>query len=152
VPSVKAIVPILALLLSGFSVSSIAAREIAVFPVRSELRLSTASDHKLARAFQLGLSEFPVKCDGVVTRKLSDDTFGIRHQRFILKLDNGQTLLIAHNIDLAPRVKFLRIGDRIRIHGEYIWNSQGGMIHWTHRDPDGDGLNGWIKYRGKLYH
>lgn len=145
-------VPILALLLSCSFVSTIGAREIAVSTVRSELRPSTASDHKLARAFQLGLSEFPVKCDGVVIRKLADDTFGIRHQRFILKLDSGQTLLIAHNVDLAPRVKFLRIGDRIRIYGEYIWNSQGGMMHWTHRDPEGDGLNGWIKYRGKLYH
>ena len=148
----KNIIPILVLVLSGISVSPITARDVSVSPFRPELRSSSASDRKLARAFELRLSEFPVKCDGVVSRKLSDDTFGLRHQRFIVTLDSGQTLLIAHNVDLAPRVKPLRIGDRIRIYGEYIWNSQGGLIHWTHRDPDGVGLNGWIKYRGKLYH
>jgi hypothetical protein len=44
---------------------------------------------------------------------LRDDNEGSRHQKFILSLDNGLTVLVAHNIDLAPRIDHLRKGDRV---------------------------------------
>jgi hypothetical protein len=50
---------------------------------------------------------------GTVVRTLSDDDDGSRHQRFILELKSGRTLLVAHNIDLAPRVSSLRSGDTV---------------------------------------
>ena len=31
------------------------------------------------------------------------------------------------------------------------WNEQGGIIHWTHHDPDGRHLPGWIKHNGRTY-
>ncbi|WP_240920013.1 DUF3465 domain-containing protein [Paraglaciecola sp. 20A4] len=43
-----------------------------------------------------------VQVNGTVVR---DDNSGSQHQEFILKLSSGQTILIAHNIDLAPRIK-----------------------------------------------
>lgn len=82
---------------------------------------------------------------------LSDDFDGSKHQRFIVRLYNGQTLLLAHNIDLAPRVDSLREGDRISFYGEYEWNPKGGIVHWTHHDPAGRHVAGWIKFRGKTY-
>lgn len=87
---------------------------------------------------------------GVVDGVLSDDNVGSRHQRFIVRLESGHTLLIAHNIDLARRVP-LRIGDQVRVHGEYEWNAQGGVLHWTHDDPDGDRQGGWIEWDGDRY-
>jgi hypothetical protein len=57
-----------------------------------------------------------------VTRILADDNDGSRHQRFILEVGGGRTLLIAHNIDLAPRVTGLKVGDTVEFHGEYEWN------------------------------
>jgi len=87
---------------------------------------------------------------GTVQRLLSDDDQGSRHQRFIVSLAEGRTLLIAHNIDLAQRVP-LRQGDSVRLRGRYEPNERGGVVHWTHHDPQGDHSGGWIEYEGTLY-
>ena len=92
-----------------------------------------------------------VSDEGTVTRILGDDTMGDHHQRFILTLDSGRTLLIAHNIDIAPRIESLREGDSVSFSGEYEWNDKGGVVHWTHRDPQGQHAAGWLKHRGRLY-
>ncbi len=73
------------------------------------------------------------------------------HQRFIVRLASGQTVLIAHNIDLAPRVAGLTVGATVRFQGEYEWNDRGGLVHWTHHDPEGRRSAGWIEYRGTRY-
>jgi hypothetical protein len=88
---------------------------------------------------------------GTVSRILSDDNDGSRHQRFIVRLSSGRTLLIAHNIDLAPRVRSLKIGDTISFYGEYEWNDRGGVIHWTHHDPQGRHVGGWLEHKGRRY-
>jgi len=59
--------------------------------------------------------------------------------------------LLAHNIDVAPRIDGLAPGDRVRFKGEYIWNEKGGVIHWTHHDPQGRHVAGWIVHNGKTY-
>jgi hypothetical protein len=92
-----------------------------------------------------------VSGSGRVVRILSDDNDGSRHQRFILGLSSGQTLLIAHNIDLAPRISSLSNGDTVKFYGEYEANSQGGVIHWTHHDPQGRHVGGWLEHRGRRY-
>ena len=68
-----------------------------------------------------------------------------------LRLPTGQTLLVAHNIDLASRIGALREGDRVEFNGEYEWNSQGGVVHWTHHDPQGLHEAGWLKHNGTTY-
>ena len=89
--------------------------------------------------------------EGTVTRILGDDTMGDHHQRFILTLDSGRTLLIAHNIDIAPRIESLREGDSVSFSGEYEPNDKGGVVHWTHHDPQGQHAAGWLKHRGRTY-
>ncbi len=91
-----------------------------------------------------------VTIKGIVDRVLDDDNRGSRHQRFIVRLDSGTTLLIAHNIDLAKRVPLDR-GGEVEIRGEYEWNEQGGLLHWTHHDPDARHPGGWIDYDGNRY-
>ncbi len=96
-------------------------------------------------------SDTQVQGAGIVSRILPDDNQGSRHQRFILHLKSGQTLLVAHNIDLAPRVDNLKKGDVVEYSGEYKWNPEGGLVHWTHRDPTGRHVAGWLKHQGRIF-
>jgi len=115
--------------------------------------VSSSDDAVLDRAFRNRTSNIQVNGSGKVIRILSDDRDGSKHQRFILKLNSGQTLLVAHNIDLAPRINSLRAGDTVDFCGEYEWNSKGGVIHWTHHDPPGGSIHvdGWLKHMGRTY-
>jgi hypothetical protein len=115
------------------------------FPL--ERRPGTAT---VERAFADKRSDLWLEATGVVQRELPDDTDPPRHQRFILELDSGHTLLVAHNIDVAPRVP-LEAGARITVRGEYEWNQRGGLIHWTHRDESGRQGGGWVRFQGVHY-
>lgn len=112
---------------------------------------STTRPSVIANAYEEQLSGVQVTGAGTVTRVLADDSDGGRHQRFILELDSGQTLLVAHNIDVAPRVPTLFKGDHVEFSGVYEWNAEGGVVHWTHHDPDGTHEAGWLKHDGTLY-
>jgi hypothetical protein len=109
------------------------------------------TDVLIAEAFRNGRSNVQLGGEGIVSRILADDNEGSRHQRFLVRLASGQSLLVAHNIDLAPRIEQLRNGDSIEFYGEYEWNAKGGVIHWTHHDPKGIHSGGWLKHQGRVY-
>lgn len=106
-------------------------------------------DAAIADAFHHHRSGLWVESRGTVEKILTDDREGDRHQRFVLRLGDGRTLLFAHNIDVAPRVP-LKEGDTIRFRGRYEWSDKGGVIHWTHADPR-SGQGGWIERAGEVY-
>jgi hypothetical protein len=105
----------------------------------------------LQQAIEERRSDVQVEGEGVVIKLLPDDLKGSRHQRILLRLAWGGTLLIAHNIDLAPRVEGIGKGDTLRFFGEYEWNDKGGVVHWTHHDPGRRHVDGWLKHEGKTY-
>lgn len=109
------------------------------------------ADARIKEAYAKVRSDFWIQSQGVVIKVLKDDDDGSKHQRFLLKLSNGHTILIAHNIDLAPRIPNLKNGDTVAFYGEYEWNNKGGVIHWTHRDPFGYKTGGWLMHKGKRY-
>lgn len=117
----------------------------------SEAKSVSGGDSSFARAFTARAGNLELEGQGTVSELLTDDTDGAGHQRFIVRLDSGQTLLVTHNIDIAPRVSALRVGDTISFKGEYEWNAQGGLIHWTHHDPTGSHTTGWIRHGGRTY-
>jgi hypothetical protein len=114
------------------------------------LALNNSAD-VLQQAFENQTSNLQVEGKGTVLKLLKDDTEGRKHQKFLLKLPSGQTVLIAHNLDLSSRIENLNVGDEVDFYGEYEWNNKGGVIHWTHRDPNGRHINGWLKHQGKTY-
>lgn len=122
-----------------------------IVPVCPPTAPTVTSDQQLRSAFERRQSNLQIAGSGTVVRLLSDDLEGSRHQRFILRLRSGQTVLVAHNIDLAPRVASLRVGDIVAFYGEYEWSEEGGVIHWTHHDPAGRHVAGWLKHKGKTY-
>ena len=118
---------------------------------RAERNTQSRDDDAIGRAFANRKSDVQVEGEGKVIRVLADDLDGSRHQRFIVELASGQTLLITHNIDIAPRIDGLGVGDSVRFNGEYVWNEKGGVIHWTHHDPKGRHVTGWVIHNGKTY-
>lgn len=108
-------------------------------------------NQSIASAYQNRLSDKQVEGLGVVKHILRDDSEGSRHQRFILQISSEQTVLIAHNIDLAPKINTLKKGDDVAFYGEYEWNAKGGVVHWTHHDPSGRHVGGWLKHNGRKY-
>ena len=105
----------------------------------------------VAAAFRSHARAAVVEGSGRVAKLLADDRQGSRHQRFLLRVDGGPTVLVAHNIDLAERVAPLQVGDVVRFRGEYVWNAKGGILHWTHIDPDRRHEAGWIEAGGRRF-
>ena len=85
--------------------------------------VSTVDDRqKIQQAFQQQQNNVQVRASGVVKAILADDHEGSRHQKFILSLQNGLTVLVAHNIDLAPRIENVQKGDTVEFYGEYEYS------------------------------
>jgi len=112
-------------------------------------QVSTQSS--ITQVYKRKQSDVQVHGFGEVVRILKDDTKGHKHQKFLLRLASGETILIAHNIDLAPRIENLSIGESVAFYGEYEYNPKGGVVHWTHHDPQKRHINGWLKHKNRLY-
>jgi hypothetical protein len=85
-----------------------------------------------------------------VYKLLREDDEGLKHERFLVMLSDGTTVLVAHSLDKAPPVP-VSPEDDIIIHGEYVWNQKGGVIHWTHHSDTPRHEGGWIDFKGKRY-
>lgn len=111
---------------------------------------AAANNSAIEQAFALKLRDIQVAGTGTVIKLLADDYKGAKHQRFLVKVNAKQTLLFAHNLDLAPRIP-LQVGDTISFNGEYVYNPKGGVIHWTHHAPKGGHEPGWIMLNQQKY-
>lgn len=119
-------------------------------PAASQPFQTTSGAAAIMDAFAKQVSGVQVEAAGSVKEILPSDTPGVKHQKFIIALDNAHTLLLAHDTDIAPAVP-AKVGDRLEFRGQYEWNDKGGIIHWTHHDPDMKHPDGWVKLDGKAY-
>lgn len=104
----------------------------------------------LQAAYEAGQSGVMIEATGRIKKVLPDDREGDRHQKFILEIDRRHTVLVSHNIDVAPRAP-VQAGDEVTVCGQYEWSEPGGVLHWTHRDPQGRRRGGWIRHDGQTY-
>lgn len=148
---------VLAAALAGAAYLGLAPAVRTSAPPQADLRPEAAklqpdnADAALENAYLNRLRHHQVSGSGTVIKLLADDNDGSRHQRFLLRLNSGRTLLISHNIDLAPRIESLQPGDTVEFNGEYEWNAKGGLVHWTHHDPQGRHVTGWLRHRQRTY-
>lgn len=108
---------------------------------------------RLAQLYAEHARDVWIECSGTVVRVLKDDRDPPRHERFVLSVpgDDAGTILVAHNIDLAPRVP-VHAGDTVTLRGEYEWNREGGVIHETHHATSARGApGGWVRFAGTTY-
>ncbi|WP_447507550.1 DUF3465 domain-containing protein [Acinetobacter lactucae] len=118
---------------------------------RNETTLLNNGVDTVKAAYEQKKSNVQVQGSGRVKAILRDDNDGARHQKFILVLKSGVSILVAHNIDLAPKISNLNKGDIVEFYGEYEYNPKGGVLHWTHHDPQGRHEAGWLKHDGQIY-
>ncbi len=109
------------------------------------------SDALIQSAYSNKQTDLQMQGHGIVVKVLPDDLKGSRHQKFILRISSKQTVLVAHNIDVAKRIDGLQKGDKVEFYGEYEWTDRGGVIHWTHFDPGGNHIHGWLRHNGITY-
>jgi Protein of unknown function (DUF3465) len=109
-------------------------------------------DAAIVSDFQNHRSTVEVTADGSVVRLLPDRASSTgTHEQFIVKLSSGDlTVEVEHNISIGARAP-VKLGDHVVVHGEYIWNDQGGLIHFTHHDPQGTHEGGYIQDNGKTF-
>ncbi len=108
------------------------------------------NESEVAAAQSNRASHVQVTCTLPVKRMLRPDDKGEKHEKFLLQLSNGSTILVAHNVSRAPSVP-VEAGDIVTVHGEYIWNNKGGVIHWTHASDTPRHEGGYIDFKGQRY-
>lgn len=69
------------------------------------------------------------------------------HEGFVLRR-NAMTIRIEDNTSITGPIPLSK-GEPVSVQGQYECND--GVIHWTHRDPRGRHVGGYIEAGGKTY-
>ncbi len=108
-------------------------------------------DSELIAAIRKGRSvQFLMAANLEVIQVLPDDTSGLQHQKWIVRLSNGQKVQAVYNSDMCPRVP-VNEGDRVTLAGMFLMTGQGAMMHWLHHDPRGKRPDGFVELNGERY-
>lgn len=85
-----------------------------------------------------------------VIKVLPDDNSGLTHQKWMVQLSSGETMMAVYNTDMCERVP-LKVGDTLAMGGQFIWTRDGGLLHWLHHDPRGSRPDGFVELNDKFY-
>ncbi len=128
---------------------------MAAFAVACAAPTDTSSNGAVYDAWRFHRSRVEVTANGAIAR-----IFGARegpsgtHLGFLLHLagseGHGLTVRVEDNLDLTGPIP-LDEGEAAIVRGEYIYDSRGGLIHYTHRDPRGRHDAGYVQAGGRIY-
>lgn len=96
---------------------------------------------------------FVVVKNARVVRLLPDDHEGPLHQRWIMEIENGVTITVFHNVNIAERIP-LAVGEMIdTVAGELEYGDRwkDPIMHWTHDDPQNKHKPGYVIFKGQTY-
>ncbi len=111
----------------------------------------SAPDYAIARATEGKKRVNFVEGAGmIVTQLLPDDTSGLRHQKWMVRLSNGKQIQAIYNLDMCPHIP-LRVGDEVSMGGMYIPTGKSGIIHWLHYAPRHNRPDGYVEVNGTYY-
>lgn len=87
----------------------------------------------------------------IVTQLLKEDSSGLPHQKFNVKLSNGRVIMIVSNLDMCENIP-IQVGDEVSVGGQFIATGKAsGLVHWTHKDPRKKRPDGFIEFKGHVY-
>jgi hypothetical protein len=109
-----------------------------------------AGNSDVRAAFSSHRQYFEATVTGVVARPIPDEAGVSPHQRFIVDLDGGGSVEVVVNLDIVQRIPVVP-GDRVTVRGEYVWNPEGGLLHWVHHDPSARHAAGYVEVNGTTY-
>lgn len=86
----------------------------------------------------------------VVKRLLPDDTQGLPHQKWLVRLSDNSTLELIYNTDMGAHIP-LQEGQTVSAGGQLIMGDQGPLLHWLHSDPRQHRPDGYVYVNGTYY-
>jgi len=108
-------------------------------------------NERLINAFEQGRTGVWVSGHGTVKQLVGDETVaGERHQRIVVDVGEVFDLIVRHSVEASERVPVVQ-GDTIAFQGRYEFNGRGGVLGFTHHDPEEPGGGGWVRYQGNVY-
>ncbi len=95
-----------------------------------------------------GSSAVEVTASGQIARLLGSYTSRSgTHEGFLIR-SGSLTLHVEDNTSITGPIPLTK-GEPVSLQGQYECND--GVIHWTHRDPRGRHIGGFIQAGGKIY-
>jgi hypothetical protein len=104
----------------------------------------------IEQAFHEQRSDFMIEVSGTVVRVLTSNQNRPQTQEFVIRLENGQSLLVVHDKRASGGVP-VSVDDRVTVRGEYKWSETGGRVQNTQHDPSVKRRHGFVEHKGKRY-
>lgn len=106
---------------------------------------------RLLNAFEQGRTGVWISGHGTVAQLIGDETIaGEVHQRMVVNVADSLDLIVRHTVENSERVPVAQ-GDTVAFQGRYEWNGRGGVVGFTHHDPEQPGGGGWVRHEGTTY-
>lgn len=73
------------------------------------------------------------------------------HEQFDVRSDDGSAFRVIDNTTITSRIP-VHAGDRVEVRGELVHDrGRPPIVHWTHHDPRGRHLDGFVSTGGRVY-